>query len=106
MTDQEVYTTLTEMRNSGGGFVRQLAFTYQAADSDNRAKLLQAFHEIFTRYGLPIEPAEQVATEEEMLEFAKEWGGVGKYDITPNEYDGSCKFITWYYAQPKGACHE
>ena len=90
------------MRNSGGGFVRQLAFTYQAADSDNRAKLRQAFAEIFTRYGLPSEPAELVATEDQMLECASEWGGVGRYDITPTEYDGACKFIAWHYAQPKG----
>jgi hypothetical protein len=38
------------MLNVGGSFARHLAAAYFAADDNNRAKLVAAFPEIFTKY--------------------------------------------------------
>ena len=42
--------TIERMRVYGGSFARALAEAYLVADSGNRAKLEQAFAELFARY--------------------------------------------------------
>ena len=49
-SEAQKHEALTEMRRSGGGFVKALAEAWQHADPDNSRRLHLAFGDIFARY--------------------------------------------------------
>lgn len=51
MTTTDLASTLERMRRYGGNFCTHLANTTAAADPGNRQRLLNAFPEVFQKYG-------------------------------------------------------
>lgn len=50
MTARQLADCIQAMIDHGGSFVRALAATWRVADDSNRARLQEAFPEVFQRY--------------------------------------------------------
>ena len=50
-TDPTIEATIQRMEIHGGGFAKRLMAAYRAADMSNRQRIIDAFDDLFDKYG-------------------------------------------------------
>lgn len=51
MTESELHRAAENMEDFGGGFAAAIALAYFRADSHNKPRIVQAFAELFEKFG-------------------------------------------------------